>query len=99
MLSPTFLSTSGLKRDDAGKVESKPAEWANLIGKLVSDGRTFSDVKKFTLKQAESVLAEQAEKFKNQARIAGCTFEDEDSEPREANSEDIALLLGMFGSK
>jgi hypothetical protein len=48
-----------------------------LVAKLVSGGRTFDDVAKFTLKQAESVLANQAEEFKNQARLAGCTFKDD----------------------
>jgi len=47
------------------------------VAKLVSGGRTFDDVAKFTLKQAESVLANQAEEFKNQARLAGCTFKDD----------------------
>jgi len=61
-------------------VENKATEWASLVAKLVAGGRTFDDVARFTLKQAESVLANQAEEFKNQARLQGCTFKDDDKE-------------------
>lgn len=68
---------SGLKGTD-GKTESRETEWASLVAKLVASGRTFEQVAQFTLKQAEAVLRNQAEKFKNQARLQGCTFKDDD---------------------
>ena len=95
--STTFITVSGLK-NSGDNADAKETEWASLAAKLAASGRTFDQVGKFTLKQAESVLKEQAEKFKNQARLQGCTF-DEDNEPKDASSEDIAILMSMFGSK
>ena len=67
---------SGLKVSNE-KIETKETEWGVLVAKLVAGGRTFEEVARFTLKQAESVLLNQVEEFKNQARIAGCTFKDD----------------------
>ena len=67
---------SGLKGKNED-YDAKESEWSGLVAKLVADGRTFEQVANFTLKQAESVLKEQSEKFKNQARLQGCTFKDD----------------------
>ena len=63
----------------------------------MADGRTFEQVEQFTLKQAESVLANQAEEFKNQARLAGCTFKDDNVEEVTDFSQGFSAMRAMFG--
>jgi len=88
---------SGLKASGE-KTGTKETEWAVLVAKLVSDGRTYKDVSEFTLKQAEYALKEQAEKFKNQARLQGCTFKDDG----ESDTDGLPVLEGggsWFGNE
>lgn len=92
----TFITVSGLK-DNQKCHEAKESDWANLVAKLVDGGRNFEDVANFTLKQAESVLHEQVEKFKNQARIQGCEFKDDNVEEVTNFSDGFNAMRSMFG--
>jgi len=92
----TFLSVSGLKNNESEDNDGEKSIWIKIIARLCLGGRSPEQVRKLTLRQGKAILEEMNKEFKAHARIMGAEVEEE-NEPREATSSDIAFLMSSFG--